>query len=238
MLRHLICLLLFVTGFATAAPAQVVTEQANVVYTVPTAFTFRDIPFRTVIRQRYDYSCGSAALATLLHFHYGLDVDEAKVFQAMYTVGDQAAIRKVGFSLLDMKKYLKTIGIESNGYRMNLDELAQQNAPAIVVITVGAYKHFAVVKGVDAREVLLGDPALGLRRIPREEFLKMWTGIVFVLDASSLKAPVFNAANEWNPFSQAPLAANVSRGALANWTLPIATIFEVPQLVPLNAPNP
>ena len=27
----------------------------------------RDIPFRSVVRQQYDYSCGSAALATLLH---------------------------------------------------------------------------------------------------------------------------------------------------------------------------
>ena len=31
--------------------------------------TWWDIPFRSVIRQRYDFSCGSAALATLLTSH-------------------------------------------------------------------------------------------------------------------------------------------------------------------------
>ena len=244
MLRNLVCLLLL-AGFATAAQAQVATEQSGMVVTVPglssTVFavparTMRDIPFETVLRQRYDYSCGSAALATLLRYHYGLDVDEAKVFEAMFTVGDQAAIHKVGFSLLDMKKYLKTIGIDSNGYRMSLDELAAQNAPAITVITVGAYKHFAVVKGVNAREVLLGDPALGLRRIPREEFLKMWTGIVFMLNAPSLKAPVFNAANEWRPFTQAPLGAQIDEGAMASLTVSIPTIFQITQFTPINAP--
>ena len=42
--------------------------------------SYRDIPFRTVVRQRYDFSCGSAALATLLRHHYGRDVTEADVF--------------------------------------------------------------------------------------------------------------------------------------------------------------
>ncbi len=237
MLRTLSCLLPLLCGLVAPAGAQVVTEQSGVIYTVPT-LTFRDIPFRTVIRQKYDYSCGSAALATLLHFHYGLDVDEAKVFEAMYKVGDQAAIHKVGFSLLDMKKYLKTIGINANGYRLSLDELASENVPAITVITVGTYKHFAVVKGIDAQQVLLGDPALGLRRIARADFLKIWTGIVFILDAPAVKAPVFNAANEWRPFTQAPIQAQIDRGALASWTLPVATIFQITNLTPVNAPNP
>src|SRR3546814_6408724 len=39
--------------------------------------TWWDIPFRSVIRQRYDFSCGSAALATLLTYHYGAPTSEA-----------------------------------------------------------------------------------------------------------------------------------------------------------------
>src|ERR1700710_2401501 len=59
--------------------------------------------FGTVIRQQYDFSCGSAALATVLHYHYGLPRGETDVFAGMWQDGDQANIRKVGFSLLDMK---------------------------------------------------------------------------------------------------------------------------------------
>ena len=64
--------------------------------------SYRDIPFRTVVRQRYDFSCGSAALATLLRYHYNRDVGEEQVFRAMYAAGDPCVIQPVGFSLLDM----------------------------------------------------------------------------------------------------------------------------------------
>lgn len=60
--------------------------------------SYRDIPFRTVVRQRYDFSCGSAALATLLRYHYDREVGEEQIFRAMYAAGDQDTIRRVGFS--------------------------------------------------------------------------------------------------------------------------------------------
>ena len=72
--------------------------------------SYAEVPFRTVVRQQFDYSCGSAALATLMRFHYFRHTSEADIFKAMYEVGDQAQIQKVGFSLLDMKKYLASIG--------------------------------------------------------------------------------------------------------------------------------
>ena len=74
--------------------------------------SWRDIPFRTVVRQQYDFSCGSAAVATLLTYQYGRKVSEAEVFKAMYAVGDQEKIQKVGFSMLDMKRYLDEHGHE------------------------------------------------------------------------------------------------------------------------------
>ncbi len=30
--------------------------------------SYRDLPFQTVVRQQYDFSCGSASLATLLRY--------------------------------------------------------------------------------------------------------------------------------------------------------------------------
>src|SRR5580692_11009556 len=85
--------------------------------------SYAEIPFRTVIRQQFDYSCGSAALATMLKFQYAVNTNEAEVFKAMYAVGDQDRIQKLGFSLLDMKKYLASIGYQADGYRLSLEEL-------------------------------------------------------------------------------------------------------------------
>ena len=46
-----------------------------------------------MIHQQFDYSCGSAALATLLRFQYHKQTNEAGVFKAMYEVGDQDRIQ-------------------------------------------------------------------------------------------------------------------------------------------------
>ncbi len=162
--------------------------------------------FDTVIRQQYDFSCGSAALATLLHYHYSQPVDEQKVFIGMWAEGDRAAIRKVGFSLLDMKRYLAARKLQADGYRVTLDQIAKVGVPGIALITIKQYRHFVVVKGVRADEVLLGDPSTGLRSVTREEFQKSWNGIYFVIDPEYQRGrAVFNRDSQWASFSRAPI---------------------------------
>jgi predicted double-glycine peptidase len=157
--------------------------------------SWRDLPFRTVVRQQFDYSCGSAALATLLRFHYDQPVREAEIFTAMYKAGDQSKIRKAGFSLLDMKHYLASVGYSANGYQIPLTDFAKMGVPAIALVRTGAYKHFVVVKGVEGPRVLVGDPALGLKVYSRKDFEKMWSGILFVIDDDHQGH--FNSPREW-----------------------------------------
>lgn len=49
--------------------------------------SLKEARFRTTVRQQFDFSCGSAALATLLTHHYGHRVSEQAVFEAMYAQG-------------------------------------------------------------------------------------------------------------------------------------------------------
>lgn len=167
--------------------------------------SYAEIPFRTVIRQQFDYSCGSAALATLLRFQYGKKIDEAQVFKAMYAVGDQDRIQKLGFSLLDMKKYLTSIGYQADGYRISLKELGETAVPAIALIQIGSYKHFVVIKGVVGDHVLVGDPAQGLREYSAANFEKSWNGIAFLIheQPGSDPSPIFNSADEWKRWADA-----------------------------------
>jgi len=69
----------------------------------PHVKSFKELRESRVTKQQYDFSCGSAALATLLTYTYGEPISETAVFEAMFKVGDQANIRKVGFSLLICK---------------------------------------------------------------------------------------------------------------------------------------
>lgn len=169
--------------------------------------SWRDIPFRTVVRQQYDYSCGSAAVATLLRYHYGLSVGEAEVFQSMFDRGDQARIREVGFSMLDMRTYLESRGYGADGLRLSLDRLATLNTPAIALITHNNYRHFVVVKGVSATHVLVGDPTFGLQTYTRADFEAVWNGVVLAVrrPPEGAAAPGYNRAEEWRPWAVAPL---------------------------------
>ena len=191
--------------------------------------SFAEIPFRTVIRQQFDYSCGSAALATMLRFQYGKPTNEADVFKAMYAVGDQDRIQKLGFSLLDMKKYLATLGYEADGYRLSVEELGRLDTPSIALVQNGSYKHFVVVKGYSSGHFLIGDPALGLKMVSAEDFKSIWNGIAFVVhDAPAGTEAVFNSTNEWQRWTDAhPLTAAVLNQPLAPFLRDLRVQYQI-----------
>lgn len=206
--------LLFAAGAATPeAAAQVRLNGQGGEFQV-SVMSWRDIPFRTVVRQQYDYSCGSAALATLLRHHYGMHVGEAEIFQNMYEVGDQARIREVGFSMLDMKRYLESRGFRADGLRLSLDRLANIGQPMIALIQHDGYRHFVVIKGIDADgRVLVGDPTFGIQVYDRADFEAVWNGIVLAVRGApeGVSAPIFNLASDWRPWSPRPF--EMARGA-------------------------
>ena len=53
--------------------------------------------------------------------------------------------------------------------------------PAIVLINDNGYNHFVVLRRIDRGMVYLGDPALGNRIIPQQDFLDKWNQVVFVV---------------------------------------------------------
>lgn len=226
-LRPSICMtLLCLAGAPSMATAQAMFADGGIHFNVPVV-SMADIPFRTVIRQQYDYSCGSAALATLLHYHYDVPVTEAEVFKSMYAVGDKERIRKVGFSLLDIKKYLSSRGLEADGYRATFEQLAKVNRPAIAVVTIGTYRHFVVIKGVRDGKVLVGDPAAGLKTYTKTEFSQMWNGVIFAVHASEKAKAAYNRDEEWTPYAIAPLGSPLTDDSLSGFTRELPPLYQV-----------
>lgn len=191
--------------------------------------SWRDIPFRSTVRQQYDYSCGSAAVATLLRYHYGRAVTEAEVFQAMYARGDQARIQEVGFSMLDMRSYLESQGFAADGLRLSLDRMSQLGIPVIALITHDNYRHFVVVKGVSETEVLVGDPTYGLQRYTHAEFEGMWNGVALAVRRAPEGAPTpaFNQESEWLPWSVAPVNEAPTLITPSDLTRHFAEIYQI-----------
>lgn len=181
--------------------------------------TLKEVKYRNTIHQRYDFSCGSAAVATLLTYQYDYPVNEQAVFEQMYSHGDRKKINKEGFSLLDIKLYLASLGFEADGFHASLEQLQRANLPAIVLIEDRGYHHFVVIKGVRYGRVLVGDPARGARAIPLTHFYQLWkNGLVFVIHNRRDLAH-FNTDSDWRNAPIAPLGIGIDRRGLDTITL-------------------
>lgn len=182
--------------------------------------SLKEARYRTTVPQRYDYSCGSAATATLLTFQYGYRITEEEVFREMYAGGDAARIRTEGFSLLDMRRFLRGRGFEADGFVLPLDKLLEAGLPAIVLLNDRGYRHFVVVKGLRGGRVLVGDPARGTRSFARPQFEKLWDNRVLFVVHNRRESAAFNLARDWRTAPPAPLESAIGREGLRNIVVP------------------
>lgn len=144
--------------------------------------SMRERRFSNLVEQKTDFSCGAAAMATLLNEAYGWELSEEDVIRGML---DQAAdveqVRHQGFSMLDMKRYAQSLGLRARGYRIDKSNLQRVTVPVIVLIDVRGYKHFVVMQRSADGWVYVGDPVLGHKKLPLDDFSQGWNGIVFAL---------------------------------------------------------
>lgn len=187
----------------------------------------KEMRWTNVIKQQYDYSCGAAAVATLLSFHYQRPVDEDQVFRTMFELGNQRQIQTAGFSMLDLKKYLDAQGLRSDGFRLTLDKFARIGVPGVTMIDTKGYKHFVIVKGIDNHSILISDPALGTRVIPRQDFEHQWNGAVLAArELMDIARQHFNQASDWRVRTKAPLGQGINHSGLGIFTLSLPGLQE------------
>lgn len=145
--------------------------------------SFQDIRKSSVVAQSLDYSCGPAALATLLSYYFEDKVSEEEIIKFLLLTSDLNKVKaRGGFSLLDLKNFAKFKGYEVVGYQADLDFLTKINKPVLIPVSIKDYAHFVVFRGMEGNRVFLADPALGKITITKDKFLHMWqAGIGLVL---------------------------------------------------------
>jgi len=219
-MRSPICLALLAAAATSVAAQQAyMPSMGGGDYVLPIT-SMKQARSRTTLIQKYDFSCGSAAVATLLTYQYGYPVDEQQAFVQMYAHGDRSKINREGFSLLDIKRFLQANGFDADGFQVPLEKLRQENLPAIVLIDERGYHHFVVIKGMRDGRVLVGDPARGTRSIPRAQFDAAWKNqLVFVIHNRRALAR-FNSSDDWRAAPMAPINSAIDRTGLGNITLP------------------
>lgn len=143
--------------------------------------SIRERRFKDLVEQKTDFSCGAAAMATILNRAYGWNLQEDDVIRGMLASADPEVVRMQGFSMLDMKRYAESLGLRARGYRVDPAKLESIKVPSIVLLDVRGYKHFVILQRTFNGYVYLGDSVLGHKKLSLDEFTKGWNGIIFAL---------------------------------------------------------
>ena len=97
--------------------------------------SMKDLRDRNLVRQRFDYSCGAAALATILRYGFGEEVTEREILSQLFDLlseEEKDVSRKEGFSLLDLQQVAQSRGYNAQGFRLSAENLPKLRGPVIV----------------------------------------------------------------------------------------------------------
>ncbi|MEK9710972.1 MAG: C39 family peptidase, partial [Thalassolituus sp.] len=192
----LVILLGSIIGFAMAHELAIVNdrEQGDTVVRVAVGEDYQEDmvvnveplaakKFKNVVRQAYDYSCGSAALTTLLDYYLGRNFQERQVMEGLLRFGEtERIVERRGFSMLDMKRLVTALGHPSGGFKAEASDLETLDHPAIAPIEYAGFKHFVVIRTVYDGRVYVADPSLGNISFTLHRFLEIWDdNVLFIV---------------------------------------------------------
>jgi len=135
-----------------------------------------ELRYTEVVGQTDFYTCGPAAVATLLTYYYGIPTTEAEALElAEGFMRAQGLEPAKGINALALKQTLEAKGILTKGFRVKPEALKDYfdrgGLPLIAHLTE-PQKHFVVVVEFVGDQVVLGDPSWGRRIIPFTAIVK------------------------------------------------------------------
>jgi trimeric autotransporter adhesin len=119
------------------------------------------------------YSCGPAALATVLKT-MGIYATEAELAKL-------AGTNETGTSLYGLKTAAQAKGVTATAVRLTTDQLKTNY---IVVLSINGYNHFEVIKSITTTTVTLIDPNLGTVEMTLTKFNELYTGVALIINGT------------------------------------------------------
>jgi uncharacterized protein len=161
--------LLLALLFLAATPAQSWMEQGSI--RGPVALqTWKELRDQNVAKQRLDYSCGAASLATLLRLSHGIQTNEAQVLSQLRTSDMAASFRELAEVARNHYQ------LPAQGYALSMEMLQEVRRPLLLYLEIGSNEHFSVLRGIDREgQVWLADPSWGNRFLTAHQFREMWS---------------------------------------------------------------
>jgi uncharacterized protein len=130
-----------------------------------------------IVMQKRDYSCGAAALATMVRYYLGDPVNEDTFLNRLDDILTPEEIADRignGLALSDLRRVADKSGYEAVVTKLSFDKLAEAKVPLLVGIEEDDFKHFVVYRGTNYRWVYLADPVRGHIRMTPRQFVCVW----------------------------------------------------------------
>lgn len=128
-----------------------------------------------VIKQRDARDCGACCLLSIIKF-YGGYIPIEKIRIDTHTTNE-------GTTALNIIKAGNTYGLDGKGIKTNYDELLSSAILPVIahIKTKNNLFHFVVIYKLEKNKVTIMDPAKGIIKYSKKEFLELWTGICLIL---------------------------------------------------------
>jgi ABC-type bacteriocin/lantibiotic exporter with double-glycine peptidase domain len=116
--------------------------------------------------------CGPASLKIVFNY-YGVEASEKEIAKIA------GSLKEKGTGLIGLIKAAKSFGFETmikdNSSLFDLKKYLDKRVPVIVDWFLEDDGHYAVVSGLNEKEIILMDPAIGKeRKIPLAKFYRLW----------------------------------------------------------------
>lgn len=132
------------------------------------------IKFKCIL-QNDETDCGPACLAAIFR-KYGLNVSIAKI-------RDIAGTDRQGTSAYGLVKVIEHYGFQQKVVEANKEALtAKLPFPAIAHVVIdNTLLHYVVITKIKGDTVIVSDPAKGIVKYKKEEFLEIWTNVLILI---------------------------------------------------------
>jgi hypothetical protein len=182
--------------------------------------SWKELRQRNIVMQKRDYSCGAAAMATVLRYYWGDAVSEDNVLivlLATLTPEETKDRFKHGLAISDLRRTAVKMGYQSSIGTMSFEGLSGARLPLIVPLKVEGQDHFVVYRGMVAGRVYLADPIRGNVRPTFAEFSRQWqkNAILVVVKPGEPPRDITPLSIRWNEVLMGETSNQLLRGQLS-----------------------
>ncbi|WP_456392960.1 C39 family peptidase [Persephonella sp.] len=190
-MKKVIFLLLLLVKSGLCGTVYIINQDVSIKRKIKSYIEFKN---EGLIRQEFDYSCGSSSLATILKFFFNDEITEKEVLDWVLDKKglidkdckdgkeEKCKIKKLEeleeddfkLSFFDLAEFAKEKGYKAVALALNLDELRKLKVPAIAFVKIRRNEHFTVYRGMDKKFVYLADPSFGNIKVRIGKFKEMF----------------------------------------------------------------